>query len=119
MKDKMKAFIMLQIALLIMSFGGVCSKLAGRQDFLSLPFFFFYGLLILILFIYAIIWQQVLKSISLTVAYACKGVCVIYGIIWGILFFQEKLRWNMVAGAVLVLIGVYCYVFGEYKEQKQ
>lgn len=124
MKDKEKkfnlgAFILLQFALLIVSFGAVCSKMAGRQEFLSLPFFLFYGLLILILFVYAILWQQVLKKISLVVAYACKGVGIVYGILWGVVFFKEEITWKMIAGAVLVLIGVYILIFGEIKDSKK
>lgn len=122
-EDKIKfslgAFILLQVALFIVSFGAVCSKMAGRQEFLSFNFFVFYGALILILFIYAILWQQVLKKISLVIAYACKGIGIIYGIIWGMVFFNEELTWKMVTGAILVLIGVYIFIFGEIKESKK
>lgn len=122
MKDKKfsaGAFILLQIALIIVSFGAVCSKMAGRQEFLSIPFFAFYGALILILFVYAILWQQILKRISLVVAYACRGIGIIYAILWGVLFFKEEITWKMIAGAVLVLIGVYIFIFGEIKNSKK
>lgn len=110
-----KSFIILQIALFIVSLGGICSKMAGRQEFLSVEFLLFYGLLLCILFIYAVIWQQVLKRLSLTVAYASKGVGIIYSILWGVIFFDEKIEWNMIIGAVLVLIGVYCYIIEEVR----
>ena len=122
MKDKKfsaGAFILLQIALIIVSFGAVCSKMAGRQEFLSIPFFAFYGALILILFVYAILWQQILKRISLVVAYACRGIGIIYAILWGVLFYKEEITWKMIAGAVLVLIGVYIFIFGEIKNSKK
>ena len=118
-KFSVGAFVLLQVALFIVSFGAVCSKMAGRQEFLSLPFFAFYGALILILFVYAILWQQVLKRISLVVAYACKGIGIIYGILWGVIFFKEEITWKMIAGAVLVLIGVYIFIFGEIKAGKK
>lgn len=118
-KFSIGAFILLQFALFIVSFGAVCSKMAGRQEFLSLPFFTFYGALILILFVYAILWQQVLKRISLVVAYACRGIGIIYAIIWGVLFFKEEITWKMIAGALLVLIGVYIFIFGEIKTGKK
>ena len=118
-KFSVGAFVLLQIALFIVSFGAVCSKMAGRQEFLSVPFFVFYGSLILILFVYAIIWQQVLKKLPLVVAYACKGIGFIYGIIWGVVFFKEEITWKMIAGAVLVLIGVYIFIFGEIKANKK
>lgn len=109
-------FIILHIALFILSMGAICSKMAGRQKFLSPKFILFYGLLICILFVYAVIWQQVLKRLSLTVAYASKGVGIIYGMMWGVLIFKETITWNMIVGAVLVLIGVYIYIFSEIRE---
>ncbi len=96
--------------------GAICSKMAGRHKFLSPKFIFFYGLLICILFVYAVIWQQVLKRLSLTVAYASKGVGIIYGMMWGVMIFNETITWNMIVGAVLVLIGVYIYIFSEIRE---
>lgn len=114
-KTNWKSFIMLQMALFIVSLGGICSKMAGRQVFLSKKFFLFYGLLLCILFVYAIVWQQVLKRISLTVAYASKGVGIIYSILWGVLFFDEQIQWNMIVGALLVLAGAYCYIIDEIR----
>ncbi|MCR5417492.1 MAG: transporter [Lachnospiraceae bacterium] len=113
------AFVWLQVGLFIFSLGGVCSKMAGRQDFLSFRFFLFYGLLILILFIYAIIWQQVLKKIPLTVAYACKGIGIFYGILWGVIVFGEELRANMLIGAVLVLIGSMCFLMEDARSENK
>ncbi len=113
------AFIILQISLFVVSIGAICSKMAGRQKFLSPKFIVYYGLLLLILFVYAIVWQQVLKHLSLTVAYASKGVGVLYGMMWGVLVFKETITWNMVLGAVFVLIGVYIYIFGEIKDSRR
>ena len=118
-KFSIGAFILLQIALFIFSFGAVCSKMAGRQEFLSIPFFFFFFSLFLTLFVYAFLWQQILKRLSLVVAYACKGIGIFYGILWGVLFFKEVINWKMIAGAVLVLIGVYIFVIGEIKATKK
>lgn len=111
-------FILLQVAIFIMSLGGVCSKLAGIEKFLSPKFIMYYGFLLLILFAYAIIWQQVLKEISLSVAYGSKGVGILYVILWGTLIFDEVITWNMILGIVLVLIGVYILTFHELKEKK-
>lgn len=118
-KFSIGAFVLLQIALFIVSLGAVCSKMAGRQEFLSFPFFAFYGALILIMFVYAILWQQILKRISLVIAYACKGITIIYGILWGVLFFKEEITLKMIIGALLVLTGVYIFIIGEIKESKK
>ena len=118
-KFNIGAFVLLQIALFIVSLGAVCSKMAGRQEFMSFPFFAFYGALILIMFVYAILWQQILKRISLVIAYACKGITIIYGILWGVLFFKEEITLKMIIGALLVLTGVYIFIIGEIKESKK
>ncbi len=103
-------YLLLHGALLLFSFGGVCSKVAGGQKFLSWQFFLFYGLLLFILFVYALIWQQVLKEIPLTVAYANKGILILYGMIWGTLFFGETIHLKMVIGALIVLVGVFFFL---------
>ena len=76
--------------------------MAAQNDFLSFGFIFWYGLVILNLGIYAIVWQQIIKHLPLTTAYANKAVTIVWGILWGLLFFQEQIKWNMVVGAVIV-----------------
>ncbi len=91
------------------SFGGVFSKTAADKKFLSFPFCLFYGLSLLVLFIYAIGWQQFIKRLPLTAAYANKAVTVIWGCIWGIFIFGEQLTLRNIIGAVLVIAGVVLF----------
>lgn len=87
--------------------------MAARQEFLSFKFFFFYGLVLLILFAYAIAWQQVLKRLPLVTAYANKAVTVIWGLVLGSAFFQEKITLQKVIGAFIIIFGVYLVVSEE------
>ena len=48
-------------SLLISSLSGICSKMAARQPAFSLPFFLWYGGTLAIMFVYALVWQQILK----------------------------------------------------------
>ena len=43
-------------------------------------------------------------------AYANRAVTIVWGIIWGLLFFNEKLNLGKVIGAVIVIAGVLLYV---------
>ena len=113
------AFIGLQAGLFVYSLAGVCSKLAGSQEFLSPLFFLFFGLLFTILLSYALIWQQVLRQVPLTLAYACKSVAGFYTLLWGALIFGEKIRPNMVIGLLLVLAGVSFFIREEAKSGQQ
>lgn len=109
-RSKMTNFILLHGILLIYSFGSIFSKLASSTEFFSLRFVFYYGMVLLILFAYAIFWQQVLKKFSLTVAFANKSITVIWGMIWGAYIFKEKIKAAMLIGAILIFYGIYLVV---------
>ena len=104
--QRLRDYAVLHILILIYSFGGVCSKFAGKEKFLSPLFILFYGGLLLSLFIYAIGWQQIIKRMPLTTAYANKATGIVWGIVWGVLIFHESISLQMVIGAVVVITGV-------------
>lgn len=106
----MKKYVYLHIMLMIFSLGEVCSKLASQQEFLSFRFILFYGLLLLSLFLYAVCWQQVLKVMPLTTAYANKSVIIIWGMVWGAIIFNEVITLKMIIGALIIMAGVYLMV---------
>lgn len=103
-------YFFLHAELLLYSLGGICSKMAAQNEFLSFWFIFWYGLVILNLGIYAIVWQQIIKHLPLTTAYANKAITIVWGILWGFLFFHEQIKWNMILGAVIVIAGVIVVV---------
>lgn len=109
-KSKLKVIFALHILLLVFSLSGICSKLASNEEFLSFRFCMYYGFIILILGVYAIGWQQIIKRLPLTTAYANKAVTVIWGLIWGALLFSEQITIGKIIGAALVIAGVVMYV---------
>lgn len=114
-KVKYKDYILLHIVLLLYSVCGIFSKLASDEKFLSLEFLFFYSIVIVILFVYAILWQQILKKMSLTTAYLNKSIVVIWGIVWGGIFFKEKITINMIIGAIIIMFGILIVVSDDGK----
>ena len=106
----LKSFAVLQLMILLNSLGGICSKLAGREVFLSARFILLYGGLLMILFVYAIGWQQIIKRMPLTTAYANKAVGIFWTILWGVMLFNEKLTFRMIIGVFVVLCGVMIVV---------
>ena len=79
--NKIRNYVYLHLLLFLFSFCAVFTKLAAQNEFLSLKFIIFYGISILILGIYAILWQQILKKFDLTTAFFNKAVVVIWGMI--------------------------------------
>lgn len=106
MKDNTKNFILLHILLLLYSLSGILSKVASKQEWLSPEFFIYYVGVICILFLYALLWQQLIKRMQISYAYANKAVNVIWGIIWGGLIFHEKIKLQNIVGAFFIVIGI-------------
>ena len=118
MKNKIlfKDIFMLQGVFFIYSINSIVAKFASGREPFSVPFLALYGLELVILGIYAILWQQVIKKFELSVAYANKAVTLIWGMIWGSLIFKEQITFAKVAGILLVVAGIV--ILNSGKEQK-
>lgn len=112
-ESKIKNYIFLHILLFVFSFCSVFSKLAASKAFLSLEFCLFYGASIVVLGIYALLWQQILKRFTLTTAFLNKAVTIIWGIVWGALLFGEPVKIQMIVGAIIVFMGVSLVVMAD------
>ena len=115
-ENKTRTIIILHIFLMIYSLFGICSKLAAREDFLSGKFILLYGAVIFSLGIYAIVWQQIIKRMPLVSAYANKAVTVIWGIVWGRLFFEETVTLQKIIGAIIIIAGILLVVTDKEKQ---
>lgn len=100
-----KNIIILQIIIMIYTLATVAAKFAAGQEFLSFGFFVFYGIEILILGIYAIGWQQIIKKFDISIAYANKAMSLLWAIVWAIVFFKENITINNIIGVIIVIIG--------------
>ena len=99
-------FLVLHAILLIYSIAAILSKTAAGLDFLSLPFILCYGGVLVLLLLYALVWQWVLKTLPLSIAYMNKGITIVWGMIWGFLLFSETITVAMLIGAALVFAGI-------------
>ena len=115
---KIKPFLILHLILVAYSTGGIFSKLASKQPFLSLKFCLLYGAVLFLLGIYALLWQQVLKMIPLNIAYANKAITLVWGMVWGAVVFKERITVTNVIGALVVLAGVLLVVTGGEKKNE-
>lgn len=106
-KAGIKGFLLLQISFLIYSCSSVVAKFASGNEVLSFKFILFYGLEVVILGIYALLWQQVIKKYDLSIAYANKAVTLIWALLWSVLLFKEHLKWNHIVGVLIVISGIY------------
>ena len=55
----------------------------------------------------------IIKRISLTIAFANKAIAMFWGVLWGALFFQEKISVGKLIGIGIVIAGVVLYTSAE------
>ena len=85
-------------------------KLAAQHEALSWPWILLYGSSVAILGSYAVIWQQFLKRMPLVTVYANRASAMFWSMIFGFLLFHEQIRWNMIAGVLVIFLGIYLVV---------
>ncbi len=107
--NKICVLFFLHVLLAVYSLSGICGKLAATFEVMSFGFILCYAGLLFIYGIYALCWQQIIKRLSLTVAFANKAITVVWGIIWGYLFFDEAITLQKLIGAVMVMTGIVIY----------
>ena len=108
MMNKMKRFgniIFLQFAVMVYSINTVVAKYVALEPWFSLKFIALYLLEFAVLGVYAILWQQIIKRVELSVAYANKAMTLLWSLVWGVLLFHEGVTFLKVAGVVLVIAG--------------
>lgn len=109
-----KHLLVLHSLFFLYSLLGIPSKLAARESFLSVRFLLLYSIVLLGLLIYALVWQQLLKKMPLITAYSNKAVTIVWGIVWGYLFFEETITVNNIIGAGVIIGGIYLVVSSDY-----
>ncbi|MCI8364819.1 MAG: transporter [Eubacterium sp.] len=105
------------IAILIESFSSVCLKLAGEFPVFSKNYVLYYFGALIIMGIYAVLWQLLLEHLPLTTAYLRKGVTYILLYLWAYIFFGEHISLMQWVGTAIILAGMVVSQMGEGKEK--
>lgn len=104
-KITIKDIIFLQTIIIIYTGSSIAAKFAAAQELLSLKFCLFYGIEIMILGIYAILWQQIIKRFELSVAYANRAMVLVWSMLWAVLIFRDEITIQNITGIALVIVG--------------
>jgi len=99
----------LHVLLGVYSLSDVASKKAAGTAFLSPGFVLLYAVVLGLLAVYAIGWQQVIKRMPLSSAYANRAITVVWGIFWGYVVFGEAVSAGKLVGAALIICGVVLF----------
>lgn len=102
-------YIILFGTFLIGSFSGVFSKYASFFPFLSLKYLLFLSASILVLFVYAILWQQIIKRMPVSDAYMLRGITCFIGLALAYLIFNEPITTFNCIGTAITIAGIILY----------
>lgn len=116
-RSTLVTILALHVLLGVYSLGGVFSKTAANSPFLSIAFISCYAVVLALLGVYAIGWQQIIKRMPLSTAFANKAITVVWGIFWGIVFFGETLTVGKVIGAGLIVAGIVVLALAERNDK--
>ena len=59
--------------------------------------------------LYAVLWQQILKQIELSMAYMFKSTSLIFVMLLAYVFFDEQITWNNIVGAIIIISGIVLF----------
>lgn len=102
----MKRVLFLVTAFLVYSLTGVFTKLASMYDFFSLGYIAVFSVVVILLGIYAILWQKVLSFMPLNKAYLCKSVTILMILAVSTLVFNETVTINNIVGTGFIMSGL-------------
>ena len=98
--------LFLCFAVAVYSSSGIFMKLASENNLLSLQYVGYVCGVVVILGIYAILWQIVLKKVHLSQAYPFRSLGVVYGLAIAGLAFHESITFFNLLGGALVVLGI-------------
>ena len=111
MSDKAGGLRINEVALLVFavavySISGFFSKLASNYSFFSTPYLAYLGGVVIVLGLYAVIWQMALKRVPLNKAYLFKSLSLVFGLCIAHYAFFEEITIQNLSGGFIVLIGL-------------
>ena len=117
LQNTLLKYLFLHILIFIYSFSGIFAKYASNYNPFTFMFWLFYGLMIFILFIYAVGWQIILKYMPISTAFMNKAVTIIWGLVFGVILFDEAVTLKKIIGIAFIFVGVYFYCKSDEKDR--
>ena len=105
-----KIVVVLLLVNLLFSTVSITVKYTSMQDLFSIRYFIGVSVVIAMLGTYAIVWQQILKRVDMTLAYIFKASGIIYVLLYAVFLFGETITvWNII-GAAIIITGIVLFV---------
>ena len=117
-KLRLKDILILQAVIVIYTLSSVMAKLASGQEAFSAPFLLFYLAELMILGVYAILWQQMIKKFELSVAYTNRAMALLWSMLWAVVLFHDRVTVKNIIGVALVIVGTLIVNGGDAEDRE-
>ena len=87
----------------------IFTKYASQSDFMSWGYVWAVVGAIGVMGLYAVLWQQILKRIELSLAYMFKGTSIVFVMLLAHMIFGEQITWKNIVGAIIIVCGIVLY----------
>lgn len=87
----------------------IFTKYASQSEFMSWEYVGAVVGAVGLMGVYAVLWQQVLKRIELSLAYMFKGTSIVFVMLLAHMIFGEQITWNNIIGAIIIILGIVLY----------
>lgn len=104
-KITIKDILFLQLVIIIYTCSSIAAKFAAAESLFSFRFCLFYGIEIMVLGVYAVLWQQIIKRFELSVAYANRAMVLVWSMLWAVVIFHNEMTVQNLFGVALVIAG--------------
>lgn len=98
--------IVIQMGVILYTASGICSKMTANYPSFSFMWLVWVGLEVAALGMYAIFWQQIIKRVDLSVAYANRAFAIFWSTLWAVILFREKITPANTIGIVVIFLGI-------------
>lgn len=99
-------YILLLFNSIIYALVSIFTKYSSKQVFLSLEYFI--GLIgaVILLLLYALLWQQIIKRMPISDAYMFKGTSIVFVLLLSAWLFEEIITWQNIVGSIIIILGI-------------
>ena len=105
-KISLLMLIVIQLGVILYTTSGICSKMTSNYPAFSLMWLVWIGLEVVALGMYAVFWQQIIKRVDLSVAYANRAFAIFWSTLWAVILFREKITPANAIGIVVIFLGI-------------
>lgn len=89
----------------------IFTKYASQQEFMSWNYMLGLIAAVGVMGLYAVLWQQVLKRIELSLAYMFKGTSIVFVMLLSYVLFGEQITWNNIVGTIIIISGIVLFAY--------